>query len=343
MKLYQGLVLVCFLAQFVCQVQSKKRKGRGGRRDWRMERLQKMVSPMKEEIQLLQKTVEKISNPVHIHLHGVSGLDSSTADQLVVKDEDKHDHHDHDHHDKHHKHHKHHDHTRGGSDRHSGGNGASESQQAGAREDEEDNQDSPNQSHVHIHLKIAGELDGQRVETCPPQDDVYPKDEYTHACCHVMPNPAVITTHNLQGDVYLRQKPNEDIEVKVSVGGFDNSEKVISYHGFHVHELADIAGGCNAFGGHYNPGGHAHGGPDSDQKHAGDWGNIKAYRGASIDTFNASGTLYGRESMFGRGIVIHIGKDDLGKGGTHSSRTTGSAGARIACCVIGHCKGKNWD
>ena len=89
---------------------------------------------------------------------------------------DKHDHHDHDHHDKHHKHHKHHDHTRGGSDRHSGGNGASESQQAGAREDEEDNQDSPNQSHVHIHLKIAGELDGQRVETCPPQDDVYPKD-----------------------------------------------------------------------------------------------------------------------------------------------------------------------
>lgn len=38
-----------------------------------------------------------------------------------------------------------------------------------------------------------------------------------------------------------------------------------------------------------------------------------------------------------RGIVLHSGVDDLGLGGTPLSNTTGNAGDRLACGLIG-CK-----
>ena len=38
--------------------------------------------------------------------------------------------------------------------------------------------------------------------------------------------------------------------------------------------------------------------------------------------------------ILGRGLVLHEREDDHGKGGTVASRTTGSAGARIACGTI---------
>jgi len=34
-------------------------------------------------------------------------------------------------------------------------------------------------------------------------------------------------------------------------------------------------------------------------------------------------------------VVIHAGKDDLGKGGDEGSLKTGNAGGRVACAVIG--------
>ena len=36
-----------------------------------------------------------------------------------------------------------------------------------------------------------------------------------------------------------------------------------------------------------------------------------------------------------RTIVVHAGTDDLGKGGHEQSKTTGNAGGRPACGVIG--------
>ena len=39
-------------------------------------------------------------------------------------------------------------------------------------------------------------------------------------------------------------------------------------------------------------------------------------------------------SILGLAIVIHGGKDDLGKGGDTESLKTGNAGSRIACGVI---------
>ncbi len=51
-----------------------------------------------------------------------------------------------------------------------------------------------------------------------------------------------------------------------------------------------------------------------------------------FDDLLLTGGLY---SVIGRSVVVHSGVDDLGKGGHSDSLTTGHAGARVACGVIG--------
>jgi len=48
--------------------------------------------------------------------------------------------------------------------------------------------------------------------------------------------------------------------------------------------------------------------------------------------------LKGEYSVLGRGVVVHEREDDLGLGGHDDSKTTGHAGARIGCGVIGRAK-----
>mmetsp|Transcript_4349 Transcript_4349/g.4466 ORF Transcript_4349/g.4466 Transcript_4349/m.4466 type:complete len:168 (+) Transcript_4349:108-611(+) len=107
-------------------------------------------------------------------------------------------------------------------------------------------------------------------------------------------------------------------------------------HGFHVHEKADFSNGCVSAGPHYNPFGKTHGGPDDEERHVGDLGNIEA-NGDGV----AEGTmldinirLTGDYSVIGRSIMVHEGVDDLGKGGHELSPTTGNAGGRLACGEI---------
>ena len=45
--------------------------------------------------------------------------------------------------------------------------------------------------------------------------------------------------------------------------------------------------------------------------------------------------LHGEHSVVGRSCVTHAGVDDLGQGGHELSSTTGNAGGRLACGVIG--------
>ena len=51
-----------------------------------------------------------------------------------------------------------------------------------------------------------------------------------------------------------------------------------------------------------------------------------------VDTFLE---MTGINSIIGRAVVVHADEDDLGKGGHGDSKTTGHAGNRLACCVIG--------
>lgn len=46
-------------------------------------------------------------------------------------------------------------------------------------------------------------------------------------------------------------------------------------------------------------------------------------------------SLTGKNSIIGRGVVVHSDADDLGRGGFADSLTTGHAGTRVACGVIG--------
>lgn len=113
------------------------------------------------------------------------------------------------------------------------------------------------------------------------------------------------------------------------------------YHGFHIHEAGDLTElNCLSCCGHYNPFGKNHGGPQSEERHIGDLGNIWTnYHGVSvvgiIDNFVK---LSGPMSVIGRSIVIHEDADDFGMGNHSDSLTTGHSGRRIGCGVIGYAK-----
>ncbi|KAI0225630.1 Superoxide dismutase [Cu-Zn] [Lamellibrachia satsuma] len=108
-------------------------------------------------------------------------------------------------------------------------------------------------------------------------------------------------------------------------------------HAFHVHEFGDNTNGCTSAGGHFNPHGKEHGGPEDENRHVGDLGNVLADENgtAVINIKDKMLTLTGPLSIVGRSMVVHVGEDDLGRGGHETSKTTGNAGGRAACGVIG--------
>ncbi len=137
----------------------------------------------------------------------------------------------------------------------------------------------------------------------------------------------------------------------------DGSSTVIEYdivglsqgaHGFHIHETADFSNGCLSAGPHYNPHGRDHGGPDDENRHVGDLGNIIADRdGRAKGKLSSSLVrLTGKYSVIGRSIMVHADPDDLGRGDNSKahlpgppkngfvSKITGNAGARVACGEI---------
>lgn len=100
----------------------------------------------------------------------------------------------------------------------------------------------------------------------------------------------------------------------------------------HIHQWGDItAADGTATGGHYNPEGHDHGLPNGGDRHAGDFGNVKADANgvAKFDqTFDNISIAGMKNPIIGRGLIVHADPDD-------GSQPTGNAGARIAQAVIG--------
>ncbi|MCO5584791.1 hypothetical protein L7F22_038723 [Adiantum nelumboides] len=108
-------------------------------------------------------------------------------------------------------------------------------------------------------------------------------------------------------------------------------------HGFHLHQFGDLSNGCLSTGPHYNPNKMSHGAPGDKIRHAGDLGNVVAGADGAAETNIADFQvpLIGPNSVIGRAFVVHDLEDDLGKGGAEQSLTTGNAGGRLACGVVG--------
>ncbi|OQV24269.1 putative Superoxide dismutase (Cu-Zn), chloroplastic [Hypsibius exemplaris] len=108
-------------------------------------------------------------------------------------------------------------------------------------------------------------------------------------------------------------------------------------HGFHIHEFGDLSNGCLSVGGHFNPDNMTHGAKDAAVRHTGDLGNIMSDKNGMIflNFTDSEVQLGGRYNVVGRAIVVHEKPDDLGKGNAADSLTTGNAGGRLACGVIG--------
>ena len=153
------------------------------------------------------------------------------------------------------------------------------------------------------------------------------------AVCLLAAPPGASPT-SVAGTVSFIQTADGKVTIRVRASGASPG-----LHGFHIHALGDLTQGCISAGGHFNPSNASHGGPKDAQRHAGDLGNVEASADGIIDAtiVDAGVSLVpgAPTSIVGRSCVLHADADDLGRGGFPDSLTTGHAGARIACGVIG--------
>ncbi|XP_062191572.1 superoxide dismutase [Cu-Zn], chloroplastic [Phragmites australis] len=139
-------------------------------------------------------------------------------------------------------------------------------------------------------------------------------------------------TSEVEGVVTLTQEDDGPTTVNVRLTGLTPG-----LHGFHLHEFGDTTNGCISTGPHFNPNNMTHGAPEDEVRHAGDLGNIVANAEgvAEATIVDKQIPLSGPNSVVGRAFVVHELEDDLGKGGHELSLSTGNAGGRLACGVVG--------
>lgn len=143
---------------------------------------------------------------------------------------------------------------------------------------------------------------------------------------------AHLASEAINGTIYFT-----DVDGGVQVTGIITGLPAGQY-GFHIHEIGDTST-CDAAGAHFNPDGNTHGARDHEVRHVGDLGNIEFVGGdsgiAKVDFVDNVISLNGCHNIVGRTLVLHEQEDDLGLGGHDNSLSTGNAGARLACAVIG--------
>lgn len=118
----------------------------------------------------------------------------------------------------------------------------------------------------------------------------------------------------------------------VLVSGWVTGLKANAEHGFHLHEKGDCSSGDGmSAGGHFNPGGQAHGSYAGMAHHAGDLPSLKADASGmakfSFETKSIS-VSGGANNIVGRGLIVHRDADDF------TTQPTGNSGPRLACAVV---------
>jgi Cu-Zn family superoxide dismutase len=152
---------------------------------------------------------------------------------------------------------------------------------------------------------------------------------------------AVIDDKKIKGTIeFSEDSEGRGTKIEISLTGFKKNT-INKMHGFHIHEAGDLTDECMGACSHFNPYNTQHGGILSKIRHVGDLGNIHV----DVDG-NVQMTFYDKMiklrgttcNIIGRSVVIHEDPDDNGLGGFPDSLTTGHAGKRLACAVIGYSK-----
>ncbi len=151
----------------------------------------------------------------------------------------------------------------------------------------------------------------------------------THEAVHIneavaLLAPTKASGGNVSGTIVLKQEKGH-VLVTGEVTGLKPGK-----HGFHIHMFGDLRSADGmSLGGHYNPQGHPHGGPESKEHHEGDLGNITA-DDQGIAKVNVKAEGVELHHIIGRSVVVHANEDDF-----KTQQPPGNAGARIAAGVIG--------
>ncbi|KAF9046611.1 superoxide dismutase [Panaeolus papilionaceus] len=162
----------------------------------------------------------------------------------------------------------------------------------------------------------------------------------THALCVKSLNRTAIAVLSMTGSqvngtvVFEQLARNQTVRISGTIQGLTANTQ----HGFHVHQLGNLTAQCTSAGPHFNPFNQTHGAPTDTVRHVGDLGNIQsdASGNAFFDFYDDVISLKNfTTSIIGRALVVHADQDDFGKGGQNDSLTTGHAGARVACGIIG--------
>lgn len=170
-------------------------------------------------------------------------------------------------------------------------------------------------------LALLPALAGCDAKSAPPAG-ASDAPAITAAMCVIRP-----TAGNETSGVITFKKEGDGIRIQARISGLTPGK-----HGFHVHEWGNVDctdGKCT--GGHFNPDGVDHAGPDAATRHVGDLGNLEAGEdgSATYDRLDEHVAFSGRNSIIGRAIIVHADPDDL------ASQPTGNAGARVGYGVIG--------
>lgn len=125
--------------------------------------------------------------------------------------------------------------------------------------------------------------------------------------------------------------------VQFSLSGFPRH----SIHAIHIHKkgITSIENACESTCEHYNPHNKLHGSIElhGKNRHVGDLiNNLHSDMNGNFN-YMYEDDLIQVKDILGRSVVIHSGIDDLGENRLKDkgSATTGNAGGRIACAVIG--------
>ena len=132
---------------------------------------------------------------------------------------------------------------------------------------------------------------------------------------------------NVSGWATFAERSTGGVRIEVHI---ENAPPGI--HGLHLHDKGDCsAPDASSAGGHFNPGGRPHAGPNDAMRHAGDFGNITIESNGTGHLELVSDLLTvrpGPNSVVGRAVVFHEKEDDL------KTQPTGNAGGRLGCGVV---------